>query len=220
MKIERIEKKCPVCGKEVECNEIMSYSNFSSPNLDLKPIKSMLALGDEVQECPYCHYCNFDLSKPIEKRFVNHKDLWDNDEEIQEIIKNEQGATKKYMLVAKQFENNMDYENAYNTYIKASWVASSEKAKKLREDAIDIYIGYVLPNIRTKLMQMADIARQNGYHDVSCALLEATHNLLNEEDEGYNLEESIIHYEFELNDIQDIKPHNVDEIEINPHHHK
>ena len=220
MTINFVNKVCPVCGKEAEYKEINSYSVFGSPGLDRKPNNSMKPLGEEIQECPYCHYCNYDISKLIESRFANNLELWNNDEEIQEIIKTETGALRKYLLLAKMYENKMDYLGMYYALINAGWLSEKEKAKKYLHDALSVYIWEILPTVRSDLMQLADIARQCEYFDVASDVLGAVHHLINEDDqEHYKFEENFIHYELSLIEKQNSAPHNIDEIP-EQHEHK
>lgn len=93
-------------------NFVKGYSDF-----DMKPVGSMMGIGANIMECPNCHYSSYQINTTIESRFTNNFKLWNELSEFQEIIKKYSGALRKILLVAKQYENNMDYSNAYKSYI-------------------------------------------------------------------------------------------------------
>lgn len=155
MDIIKVSKKCALCGKEEDYTKILSNFIFGNPNLDLKPNGSMADLGSEIDMCPHCGYCNFDVEKPIKdgcRMFTLEE--WEKDEEIQKIIKSDHSiALKKYLIMSILYKRfYVGNETIYNMLIKASWVTESkEHAKELRESAIEFFMENILPDIRTKI---------------------------------------------------------------------
>ena len=211
MEIERVKIKCAVCGKESEQMVVISNYVSGAPDLDLKPNGSMMGIGENVQECPYCHYCNYDISQAVQSRLEleDSLKLWENDEDIQNIIKSDENPTvKKFLLLAELYRGNLEYEKALKALISASWVTSDDKAKELRNQALSLYISNVIPRIRTKLLQMADIARQNEEYDVALSLVDALTNLLNKKDCDYKELKSFAKFEKKLIKEKDNQRHN------------
>ena len=63
MQVERLLKKCAICGKEDNYLELISNYIHGASDLDLKPNGSMASLGSEIQMCPNCGYCNYDIEE-------------------------------------------------------------------------------------------------------------------------------------------------------------
>ncbi len=113
MKVQKKIYKCAVCGTENEYLDYMSNFVKGYSDFDMKPVGSMMGIGANIMECPNCHYSSYQINTTIELRFTNNFKLWNELSEFQEIIKKYSGALRKILLVAKQYENNMDYSNAY-----------------------------------------------------------------------------------------------------------
>ena len=139
MKVQKKIYKCAVCGTENEYLDYMSNFVKGYSDFDMKPVGSMMGIGANIMECPNCHYSSYQINTTIESRFTNNFKLWNELSEFQEIIKKYSGALRKILLVAKQYENNMDYSNAYKSYIMASWVCNEKNASDFRIKACQIF---------------------------------------------------------------------------------
>ncbi len=219
MKILKEKKSCAICGKEEEYLNL--YSNFvrGVPDLDLKPNGSMASLGMEIQMCPHCGYCNYDISEAIQDRFENKRNnplkLWKEYNGVQEILKSKKNeSSKKYLVMAEQYRGNLQNDLAYNMLIKASWVADTEEeAKELMREALSIFEEDILPEIRGQLFQVADISRQCECFEQSKLILEACKNIIDKDHEDAKDLEKILKFETKLIKNKDSKRHNMSEIE-------
>lgn len=211
MEVIQEKYKCAVCGEE---NEYLDYlSNFISgySDFDMKPVGSMMGIGENIMECPNCHYASYRIDTTIDQRFTNHLKWWNNDTECQEIIKNFSGSLRKILLVAKQHENNMDYSEAYKLYIMASWVSYEKDASNFRVKAYQMFVKNELPKYTDNLLQIADIMRMEGKFDNAKQIACAVKNLTNESDKKSS---KIIDAEIGFINSKDSKRHNLGEIFI------
>ena len=209
MKILKNRYRCAVCGAE---NEYLDYmSNFVSgySDFDMKPVGSMMGIGGNIMECPNCHYANYRIDTTIEKRLLNRLELWNSEEEFQEIIKKYENPLRKILIVAKQYENSMDYSRAYNTYIMASWVSEGEEASAFRRKACEIFASEVLPKYNDDLLQIADILRmEEDFPNAKC-IMNAVKELVDESDDRMK---KIIEGEISFIENKDAKRHNLSEV--------
>lgn len=61
--IREVEIQCAVCGRGSEQVVLTSTNSFGSVDLDLRPPEMQRStIHTWVQRCPYCGYCNMDLS--------------------------------------------------------------------------------------------------------------------------------------------------------------
>lgn len=171
MKVIEKVYKCAVCGEENKYKEVMSNFVRGYADFDMRPTGSMMGIGDNIMECPNCHYANYSIYNTIENRFANNLELWNNSSDFQEIIKNYSGSLRKILLVAKQYKNNMDYKNLYKTYIMASWVCDDKDALEFRENACAVFIDKILPNYRDELLQITDLLRMIKEFEIAGELL-------------------------------------------------
>lgn len=209
MKIIKNIYKCGVCGVE---NEYIDYlSNFVNgySDFDMKPVGSMMEIGANIMECPNCHYANYKIYNTIESRFANNLDLWNRSSNFQEIIKNYSGNLRKILLVAKQYENNMNYSDAYKLYIMASWVSDDKNASRFRIEACQLFADKVLPNYKNNLLQIIDILRMESSFDDAIKVINSVKELANESDEKFL---KIIDAEIKFIKNKDSKRHNLSEI--------
>lgn len=217
MQVERLLKKCAICGKEDEYFELISNYIHGASDLDLKPNGSMASLGSEIQMCPNCGYCNYDIEEHVQSRFKNVEnplELWQEYQDVQKIINSESNpALKKYLIMAEQYNGNLNHKNAYDMLIKASWVAESkEQNVEIKKEAIAIFLNELLPDIRTKLFQFADISRQCGYFEPAEEFVKAGELLIDEDFEDAKILTDIAKFEKELIKNKDDKTHNMSEI--------
>lgn len=62
----------------------------------MKPVGSMMRIGENIMECPNCHYANYKINTTIESRLTNNLDLWNKSNDFQEIIKKFSGSLRKF----------------------------------------------------------------------------------------------------------------------------
>ena len=181
MKVIIKKCKCGVCGKENEYNCFMSNFVRGYLDFDLKPNGSMMRIGEDIMECPNCHYASYSIDKTIERRFANNLELWDNLSEFQEIIKKYSGNLRKILLVANQYKN--DYNNLYKTYIMASQVSDDdEEVLKFRRKFCEIFIYKVLPDYRNGLLQIIDLLRMVKEFKIANDLLSGVKIIIDDSD--------------------------------------
>lgn len=218
MKTEQIEKKCAICDKTENYIEIYSMSSFVAPNLDLKPNGSQANITMDIQMCPHCGYCNFDISSHIQDRFANPRnnklELWNNYTKVQEILKGDKSEdVKKCLIMAEQYMGNLDYKDAYNMLIRASWCETDiNESKKIKGEALDYYLEKILPSVRDGLLQVADTLRQAEGFETAQNFIDATKCINFENSQGYQYVEKIINYEKNLIENKDSNEHSQNEI--------
>lgn len=183
MKVQKKIYKCAVCGTENEYLDYMSNFVKGYSDFDMKPVGSMIGIGANIMECPNCHYSSYQINTTIESRFTNNLKLWNELSEFQEIIKKYSGALRKILLVAKQYENNMDYSNAYKSYIMASWVCNEKNASDFRTKACQIFAEKVLPYYNSNLIQIVDILRMEGDFDDALKVIGSIEQITDEFDD-------------------------------------
>ncbi|MBQ9298348.1 MAG: hypothetical protein IJ223_04905 [Clostridia bacterium] len=201
--------KCGVCG--VENKYIVYTSDFISgySDFDMKPVGSIIGLGASIMECPNCHYANYDIRTTIVSELSNNLKLWNSLSEFQNIIKKYSGTLRKILLVAKQYENNMDYLNAYKTYIMASWVSDDKKTNKFRKKAYQIFTEKILPNYNNNLIQIGDILRMEGNFKNAIKIINAVRELTDKSDHNIL---KVLDAEIKFIENKDKKRHNLGEI--------
>lgn len=209
MKCQKRLYKCGVCSIESEYIDVMSNFVRGYSDFDMKPVGSMMGIGANIMECPNCHYANYKIYTTIEPRLANNLELWNAASEFQEIIKNYSGVLRKILIVAKQYENNMDYLNAYKTYIKASWVSNDKDASNFRVKACQLFADKILPSYNNNLLQIVDILRMEGNFDNAIKLIGTVKGITDESDEKLL---KIIDAEIEFIKNKDLQRHNLSEI--------
>ena len=209
MKVQKKIYKCAVCGTENEYLDYMSNFVKGYSDFDMKPVGSMMGIGANIMECPNCHYSSYQINTTIESRFTNNFKLWNELSEFQEIIKKYSGALRKILLVAKQYENNMDYSNAYKSYIMASWVCNEKNASDFRIKACQIFAEKVLPYYNSNLLQIVDILRMEGEFDDALKVIGSIEQITDEFDDKLL---KIINAEKIFIQNKDISRHNLGEI--------
>lgn len=209
MKVQKKIYKCAVCGTENEYLDYMSNFVKGYSDFDMKPVGSMMGIGANIMECPNCHYSSYQINTTIESRFTNNFKLWNELSEFQEIIKEYSGALRKILLVAKQYENNMDYSNAYKSYIMASWVCNEKNASDFRIKACQIFAEKVLPYYNSNLLQIVDILRMEGDFDDALKVIGSIEQITDEFDDKLL---KIINVEKNFIQNKDISRHNLREI--------
>lgn len=207
-------KKCPICGKESEQTVFVANYISNSTSLDLRIAGATPSLGKEIQECPHCHYCAYQLDKPIDNRYneiQNPLEYWK--ETSAGVLENTEDSTiRKYLLMAKQYSDSNNPESEYKMYLKASWAATDEdEANRLRYLALDTYMDKVLKKRITELIQFADTARQAGEFSVALETLSAIELLLDEDDIRTSGVKKAIKFERKLIENHDTFVHSLDE---------
>ena len=213
MKIINQEKKCAVCGEVNQYSEILSSHNFGYPDLDLKPASDNIGLG--IQECPNCHYCNYDISNTIERRFYNNLELWNSDDDFKELKSIENDRLRRVLIVAQQYKDNLDYYEAYKNFLAASWLCEKEEEiNKYQGEAMHLFFDKIFNNYIDDILQAVDIFRMNGGLDQASLLLRMLEELYKDEtkfDEEDIFKKKIINAERQLISNGDTKRHNAGE---------
>ena len=116
---------------------------------------------------------------------------------------------RKILLVAKQYENNMEYFNAYKSYIMASWVCDEKNASDFRIKACQMFAEKTLPNYNDNLLQFADMLRMEGDFNNAIKVIDAVKGLTDESDDKLL---KIINAEKDFIQNKDKSRHNLGEI--------
>lgn len=221
MKIETIVVKCAMCGNESEQNILMSNMTLGLPDLDMRPAGSMAPLSSGIQECPVCHYINFDISKFSQERFkntLNPLDMWNADEAIQNIFFAEPDEdARKCRIMAEQLYENLDYNSAYQYLLKSYWTTSTPANKnQYLQDAFYVYKNDLIENEIKRFIQLSDLSRQSKEFEEAKNFLEAAKSLSKNlpEDvsaESTNFFEKCFDFEEDLIQIKDSETHNLSE---------
>lgn len=216
MKIEKTKLKCAVCGKQSNQEVVYSSHSFGAKqHLDCRYDNGQVVAP--IQECPYCHYANIDISRESK----NAKQIY-SCAKYQEILNsNFDNKIKNYLKAA--LVNEKDKEAlAAQLYLNATWCFEDENDKKNatkyrklacknlieiaeKEDNGDIYI------------QCIDLLRKNKEFDKAYELLHKVRLDLTGVDVEYKLTDeytdllNIIKFEEKLIKNKDFADHLVEE---------
>lgn len=221
MKIKLENIKCVMCKEESEQQVLQSNIIMGKPDLDLRPAGSKSSPAAGIQECPYCHYCNYDLTKYIDNTYKNAKaplSLWLGNENIQYIIENEtDDDARKCMIMAEQYMNISDYESTRKMLIKAYWCSSNQEMKEqYRSDFIEVFETFLLENEIKKYIQLSDVSRQHSEFSKAQNYLETAKALyknlpIETAIESSTFFDECFDFEQELIDEKNVESHNLSE---------
>ena len=221
MKIKLATVKCIMCKEESEQQILYSNSIFGKPDLDMRPSGSKASPAAGIQECPHCHYCNYDLTQYLEETYKTAKaplTLWVSDENIRNIIENEpDDDARKCMIMAQQSMNNEDFDATRNMLIRAYWCTSFEDQKiQYRNDFIEVFEYYSIENEIKKYIQLSDVLRQAGEFEKAQNYLNTAKSIfknlpIENSVESTTFFEECFDFEEELINDKDVKSHNLSE---------
>ncbi len=221
MKLDFVNVKCAICGEESEQAVLLSNTVLGKPDLDMKPNGSMSSLGEGIQECPFCHYCNYNIGEFNQERFKTTLEplaIWNSDEDIQDIIENEpEEDARKFRIMAEIYYGNLDYNMTYAMLVKAYWCSNIEKNKnQYREDALNIFRYTLLEDEIKRYIQLSDISRQKQDFKSAKNYLEIAKKLYDDlpidaSAESTKLFEDSFDFEDELISSKDTNRHSLDE---------
>ncbi len=206
MKIIQNIYECAVCHHKSTYDDILSYARLGYPDFDGKPKDaSLISLG--IKECPHCHYANYDITKTISPLFMNNLELWQKDKKAQELLKIQNNDLRKILLIAWQYQEEKNYYNAYQMYLKASWVCDNKDDEKAyRYEALRIFDEHILKNLSTEIIRFSETLRLEGYFKDARDVLDCFENIFDEKEK--EVCEKIKKYITS----QDTKRHNLEEI--------
>ena len=145
MKLQKVTSCCANCGKESEQTVILGVSSFGEPDLDLRPApQERQALKYQVQECPHCHYCNYDIEEKTAGIVFS--------EEYNTVLSNSclEEIPKRFYLMGILARDNADYMSAGQSFLNAAWyyddISDAQKAKEARVLAAENLSKHVLKN--------------------------------------------------------------------------
>lgn len=223
MKIQKWSIRCAVCGHESEQDIVMSHSSFGYPDFDMKPSGSMLKIGSNIQECPYCHYCNYDITTTIERRFTSNPKLWMESECFKHFMESEETNPELFRrseAVAMQYKNNGEYKKYYRELLNMFWIMEDldkseiegdfeEDKKILRNHLIENYRDHILDEQLDQLLQYADILRMNSNFEEAQKVINSIELLSFRKSEDFS---KIIEKEKEYIEDMDSERHNLSEV--------
>lgn len=108
-----LKKQCACCRKEADVAERVS-AYIEDTGLDQRPKYEYLL--SEIQECPNCHYCSFDIEEPVMEKV--REEVYT--EEYQSAIKDERFDIDERRLNAAIKLAEKDKEKA-DLYLNACW---------------------------------------------------------------------------------------------------
>ncbi len=220
MKIIETKLKCAVCGKQSEQKIIESSHTFGAKqHLDTRFDNGVV--DKHIQECPYCHYCNFsiDEAETVAKKVVESTSF-------QTIYQaNIDERAKKYICAAMVNEKAKKFVQAGNLYLFATWIFEDNKdlknATKYRKLAYKNLIKVADKNEDGDLyIECVDLLRKNKeFEKAQELLLKVKTELGNvddefKDDEAYLMLNNIINFEEKLINKKDFADHLVEESKV------
>ena len=213
MKVINEKRKCAVCGAENDYSVILSYMRSGYPDLDMKPYDP--DIGFNIQECPNCHYCNYDIRNSIVEAFDNNLENWKGNAKIQEYLANPNAKLRQVLVLAHQYSMAYKYRDAYKHLIMASWLCEDkEKASFYQGMAMKDFCKEILPKHIDDILQAADIFRMNNIKEYASLFLDMIGALYKDEsklDDEDKFKKKIIEAERELIAKGDTARHNISE---------
>ena len=138
--------ECVLCGQTSDQSAVVGSSILDSMDLDTRPSETRRsALPYYVQECPYCHYCNPDISKR-EEGITRSSIEADN---YVKLLKNSSINTdaRKFILASYLYTSVNDIRNAALNYLYAAWmfddlkeIENAIKARKKTATLLEKYL--------------------------------------------------------------------------------
>lgn len=123
--------ECAYCGQKSKQIVVLSTNNFGGMDLDTRPGgMSRSMIGYQIQECPHCHYCNYNIGSingQISMQFEQYIELL-NDSSRPLIAKRYQLAG----LLSNQLGNN---KLAGLLFLRSAWVCDDENNVELAKSA-------------------------------------------------------------------------------------
>ena len=221
MKMEMKYVKCALCQKESDQLVVVSNMIVGEPDLDMRPAGSMSSSYAAIQECPFCHYCNYDITQFIQQKYMialNPLEVWNDDDGIQTIIDNEdEEGPRKFLILAEQYYQEGEESLAQELLIKAYWSSTKKENKEVfLKRAMEIYETSKIEDEIKKYLQLADLNRQLGILNKALNFLQTAKSLYKNlpEDtstESYNFFDRCFSAEDYLIAVKDINPHNLSE---------
>lgn len=210
-KFQMIQSGCAICGKVSQQNVILSVSSSGYMDLDTRPASPLRNhLSDLVQMCPYCHYCNTDIS--LKDSEVSRDTLQMPAYSKLAANSNVDTVTKKFLLSAIIKKNFDKQRDAGFMYLYAAWSFDDLKiagnAAKARLKAIDCFKKHLdASNDHNCAVIVVDLLRRCKKFDEA---VDTANFVLNFAEEP--LLRQILNFETELSYKKDDLVHNVGEV--------
>lgn len=171
-KLDRIEKKCAVCGNKQTVTVAMGSNASGATDLDGRPPMMMRALlGCSVQTCECCHYSSDDVSRRIMgfRRSMLGRDGYVTVLEREDVSP----LAKSFLLAALLYSWCGAYRSAGTMFLKAAWVFDDRRqgdyAKLARLASIKYYGKLTASRNPTHEVIKVDIMRRSGDFDGAAA---------------------------------------------------
>ena len=206
-KIKLKKITCAHCGKESEQYVVLSSCSFGAMDLDTRPAApARFNLQYEVQECPHCHYCNYEIAKED----IDDKDFSPN---YLEVLSDTSiaGTVKKFVLAAQLYKEKSDYLQAGILYLKASWACDdnndsdlSVEYRKLASESLKQHVDFT--DDGDAAMVLVDVLRRCGQ------FVEAQELIKRIGQTGDETLDALLQYQENLIRNKDTSCHNMEEI--------
>lgn len=206
-KIEVRSIKCAVCGKESEQRIVLSTNTIGTMDLDTRPApQARYTIDCEVQECPYCHYCNSNIGIAVPGIKTLSKDyriLVESRETVSEV--------KKFILAAALQRESGNALMAGIYYLNAAWISDDREdscvARKYRKTAAENLLKYLENNCDAAIGAMTvDVLRRAGKFDAAYSLLIQINH------KGDKIIDAVLAYQCKLISAKDETCHKLSEI--------
>lgn len=198
--------KCACCCKESEQTLLLSSSIFGGRDLDTRPSGfGRENLRYEIQECPFCHYCNIriDDTEGVFEKIGDEQLVLAHDRSIPD-------TARRFLLSAMRWSDIGDLYLAGESYLKAAWVFDDEgdgcNAKLAREKAALHFEKFIdVSGDGDTAIMLVDVYRRSAAFDKALALLD---EIGDAEDDFLN---AILNYERALAIAKDAACHTIGE---------
>lgn len=210
--LNKVTKKCAICGKEHTYIEVVSTMTSGYMDLDTRPPRMKRAtLEYEIQFCNNCHYANDDIETVIEGF---KKETLQNPAYLKVVNDNNiNSIAKSFLLAGYLYANSKEYYEAGIQYLKAAWIFDDSQeidyAKRARVKALQYLTIFVEETENMNLAVLCvDLQRRTGDF---LGAIETAQQLID-----YGAEEfltRILKFEKKLSQNNDSTCHNVGEVE-------
>ena len=172
---QEVEVSCAVCESRHKHTRLLSTSSFGPPDLDTRPAPpARLSLALQVQCCPVCGYCAWDITKapPEAKRVVCRQDY-------QALLRDSRFPylARMFLCLARIQEAAGNLSDAGWAALYAAWACDdaglgfTSAAARCRERAIALFVKArakgqpFLPESGAEEALLADLYRRIGQFD-------------------------------------------------------
>lgn len=225
MVLSKIKKKCACCGKEVEV-DIIESCYINDTYLDGT---SNIDFGDNIQECPNCHYVNIDIEKSMPNMDEIKQQVQSEEYQEQNQLYNDDSTLNIIQRCSAFYNlyNNSQYEDyMYNSILallsmcrKLNHIELYDDEITYRKYAIDLFEQYFDLNMEQidfyKGLLYLDCLRQISDFEGAEEMIEVLKQTYDNESIFDSPKDYILLvFEKQLIDNKDNKPYKMSEVQL------